>query len=148
MPVDGEKGQKRPSSTILTTLQIVCWLDFMNGVPISHTAERLGLDRKTVSKYQKEVAEFVGSDIDVNNFRLNLGKLRPLAMQSLIKNLTAGKEKTTIAYFQGLGDFIAKSENDHNFAGMPDSELDSIIKDGYELTDKKDGRDGGEGEDS
>lgn len=60
---------------------------------------------------RKRVKAFIGDGFDVNELRLPLLGLLPLAVDSLVANLKEHDVQTTLAYLKGMGIFLDKNES-------------------------------------
>ena len=109
----------------LTAEEIACWADQMAKLPATETAKRLGLHRNTVAKYRDRVQAFIGDKISIDNYRMPLIELYPLALESLIVNLQEYDVPTTLSYFKGMGLFIDKQQYE-DIAKLPEDELRAI----------------------
>jgi len=109
----------------LTEEEIVAWADSIKGIPTKETARRLGVHRNTILNYCKRVQAFVGDRIDLDNYKLPLFELYPLALKSLIANLEDCDVQMTIQFFKGLGIFVDKQEYE-DVGKFSDEELDAI----------------------
>jgi hypothetical protein len=112
----------------LTIMQVISWLDYCNGVSIAASAERLQVNPTTIQKHRAKATAVLGPIINIDDYRLAVHKLYPLALKSLMKNLEAGKEATTIAFFKGIQAFVDKAENDLNMRDMSDDKLSELIR--------------------
>ena len=126
-------GTKRSD---LTQEEIISWADGLTGAKASDTAKKLGIHRNTVGIYRKRVADFIAEKFDINEYRMPLYGLYPLAINSLIHNLKKNDVTTTIAYLRGIQCLVDKNQSEtDNRLNLSNDELAERIRRSVGLDD-------------
>ncbi|MDF1545600.1 MAG: hypothetical protein P1R58_10920 [bacterium] len=122
-----KKTKRHKQKVALTPYDIMAWLDMVMGVSAQASAVKQNCSKNTITNRRQRVQEFVGDQLNIDDYRLPLFQLYPLMVRSLIANLHKLDVPTTMGVLKGLGVLIDKSEHDFNLANLSDDDLDAAI---------------------
>lgn len=120
-------SNNKRESIELNEQEIISWADSMAGASDVSIAKKLGIHRMTVAKYKKKVQAYIGDRMDLDNYKLPLFELYPLALRSLIVNLNEHDVQTTLQFFRGLGIFTERTEVE-DVSRLSDTDLDALAQ--------------------
>ena len=116
----------------VTPEDVLAWADGLTGVATKESARKQGCSAQTIINRRKKMKAFIAQKFDIEDYRMPLYGLYPLAINSLTHNLKKNDTTCTIALLKGLQILVDKSQNDNvvKFTDIRDAELDQLI-DGF-----------------